>query len=261
MSTQPTQWRLDDAAAEYFEAHFVPAMFRAWAPVLAAAGGVSQGQHVLDVACGTGIVARVAAERLAGTGQVTGLDLNPSMIKVARGLGPEVEWHEGDATSLPFPDESFDVVLCQAGLMFFPDPGAALGEMRRVLRPGGRIAVHVWGASEGYDVASTMLEEVAGKEIADVFRAPFSMAEPDHVPGLFRKAGFESPKPRTYVEPARFSSLEAWVNTEIDGWVLKGRVDTAALLASAHVKLSPYVSGDGSVAIPMAGHVVSSSKE
>jgi ubiquinone/menaquinone biosynthesis C-methylase UbiE len=80
---EPTEWRLDDAAAEYFETHFVPAIFSAWAPILLDAGGVSHGQRVLDVACGTGIVARVAADRLAGAGEVTGLDLNSSMIKVA----------------------------------------------------------------------------------------------------------------------------------------------------------------------------------
>lgn len=260
MATEATEWRLDDAAAEYFEAHFVPAIFAAWAPILADAGGVTQGQQVLDVACGTGIVARVVADRLAGVGQVTGLDLNPSMIKVARRLRPNVDWHEGDATSMPFPDASFDVVLSQAGLMFFPEPVAALREMRRVLRTGGRLAVQVWGASQGYALAAEILEDVAGKEVSDIFLAPFSMSQPSYVPELLTKAGFDSPDVRTYEKPARFPSVEAFLKTEIDGWVLKGRVDVDALLPSAREKLKPYVGTAGNVAIPMAGHVITGSK-
>jgi ubiquinone/menaquinone biosynthesis C-methylase UbiE len=260
MESEPNQWRLDDAAAEYFETHFVPAIFAAWAPILVEAGGIGRDQRVLDVACGTGIVARVVADRLAGTGQITGLDLDPSMIKVARRLRPDLDWQVGDATRMSFPDASFDVVLSQAGLMFFPDPVRALREMHRVLRPGGRLAVQVWGASRGYEVTAAVLEDVAGKEVAEIFRAPFSMARPSCVPGLLTKAGFDSPELKTHEEPARFASVEDFLKTEIDGWVLKGRVDLDALLPGARASLAPYVGADGKVAIPMAGHVVTCSK-
>jgi ubiquinone/menaquinone biosynthesis C-methylase UbiE len=258
--SEATEWRLDDAAAEYFEAHFVPAIFSAWAPILVDAGGVSRGQRVLDVACGTGIVARVAADRLAGTGEVTGLDLNASMIKVARRLRPDLDWQVGDATDMPFPDASFDVVLCQAGLMFFPDPVAALREMRRVLRSEGRLAVLVWGESAGYELTAQLLEETSGKEIADIFRAPFSMASPNHVSGLFAQAGFDSPESETCEKPARFPSIEAFLRTEIDGWVLKGRVDVDALTPEARQRLQAYVDADRAVAIPMVSHVMTCSK-
>jgi ubiquinone/menaquinone biosynthesis C-methylase UbiE len=258
--SEPTKWRLDDAAAEYFEAHFVPAIFATWAPILVDAGGVAQGQRVLDVACGTGIVARVAADRLVEVGKVAGLDLNPSMIKVARRLQPHVDWYEGDATDMPFSDASFDAVLCQAGLMFFPDPVAALREMRRVLRSGGKLAVQVWGTSDGYELTAELLEETSGKEIADIFRAPFSMAEPSLLPELLAKAGFDSPQLETYEKPARFGSIEAFLRTEIDGWVLKGRVDVDALIPGARERLKPYVDIGGAVAIPMAGHVATCSK-
>jgi ubiquinone/menaquinone biosynthesis C-methylase UbiE len=254
--SETTEWRLDDAAAEYFEAHFVPAIFSAWAPILVDAGGVAPGQRVLDVACGTGIVARVAADRLAGMGKVAGLDLNPSMIKVARRLQPDVDWFEGDATDMPVPDESFDVVLCQAGLMFFPDPAAALREMRRVLRSGGKLAVQVWGKSEGYELTAELLEETSGMEIAAIFRAPFSMAPPFPLLELLAKAGFDSPQSETYEKPARFPSVDDFLRTEIDGWVLKGRVDVDVLIPEARGRLEPYVDINGAVAIPMAGHVV-----
>lgn len=257
---EATEWRLDDNAAEYFEAHFVPAIFASWAPILIDASGIAQGQRVLDVACGTGIVARVASDRLASVGEVTGLDLNPSMIKVARRLRPELDWREGDATEMPFPDACFDAVLCQAGLMFFPDPVAALREMRRVLCSRGQLTIQVWGASDGYEVTAELLEETSGKEIADIFRAPFSMAQPNLLPELLAKAGFDSQRSKTYEQPARFPSIEAFLRTEIDGWVLKGRVDVDALILRAQERLKPYVGADGTVAIPMAGHVVTCSK-
>jgi ubiquinone/menaquinone biosynthesis C-methylase UbiE len=257
--SEPTDWRLDDAAAEYFEAHFVPAIFATWAPALVDSGGVAQGQRVLDVACGTGIVARVAADRLAGVGEVAGLDLNSSMIKVARRLQPDIDWCEGDATDMPFSDASFDAVLCQAGLMFFPDPVAALREMRRVLRPGGTLAALVWGESAGYELTAQLLEETSGKEIADIFRAPFSMSQPSLLPEFVAKAGFGSSQSETDEKPARFPSIEAFLRTEIDGWVLKGRVDTDALIPEARERLKAYVDAEGAVAIPMEGHVVTCS--
>jgi ubiquinone/menaquinone biosynthesis C-methylase UbiE len=108
---------------------------------------------VLDVACGTGVVARTAADRMGGRGRVAGLDRNQGMLAVAGRLRPDLEWHEGDAAELPFADASFDAVLCQSALMFFPDRVAALREMARVAAPGGTVAVQVWDlleAQEGY---------------------------------------------------------------------------------------------------------------
>jgi len=178
------------------------------------------------------------------------------MLRVARGLRPSVDWREGDASRMSFPDASFDVVLCQAGLMFFSDPVAALGEMRRVLRPGGRLVVQVWGTSQGYDATAELLEEFAGRDVADVFRAPFSLADPSQARDLLRDTGFGSPEVQTYDVPVRFASLEAFLRTEIEGWVLKGRVDVDALLPRARERLKPYLKAEGVVAIPMAGHII-----
>ncbi|MGH7821530.1 MAG: class I SAM-dependent methyltransferase, partial [Candidatus Binatia bacterium] len=129
--------------AEVYESRFVPALFAGWALELVDFAGVAPGQAVLDVACGTGIVARTAFERMKGRGRVVGLDLNEAMLTVAGRVRPEVEWRRGDAADLPFPDRSFDAVLCQMALMFFPDRGRALGEMRRVVDAGGTVAVAV----------------------------------------------------------------------------------------------------------------------
>lgn len=123
-------FRLSFDAAEAYEATFVPRLFADWVPHLLDAAGVAAGQRILDVACGTGVVAREAADRLGEKGTVVGLDLNEAMLAVARRLRPDLEWRQGDVAALPFRDGSFDVVLCQAGLMFFPDAGQRCGRWR-----------------------------------------------------------------------------------------------------------------------------------
>jgi ubiquinone/menaquinone biosynthesis C-methylase UbiE len=140
--TEPESWQVSGDAAEVYERCFVPAIFGQWAPMVGAAR-VASGNRVLDVGCGTGVLARTAADRVAADSQVTGLDRNVGMLAVARRLRPQIDWRQGDATALPFADASYDVVLSQFALMYFPDRTAALKEMARVLRPGGRLAIAV----------------------------------------------------------------------------------------------------------------------
>ncbi len=124
-------------AAENYERFFVPLFGRPVADDLMGVAALKPGERVLDVACGTGVVTRLAAERTGAT--VTGLDLNPGMIEVAKSVTPDnmsIEWHQSSAEEMPLPDDAYDVVLCQLSLQFFPDKPAALKEMRRVLAPG-----------------------------------------------------------------------------------------------------------------------------
>lgn len=135
-------------AAENYERYFVPAIGAPLAADLVDAAAPQIGERVLDVACGTGVVARLAAERIGETGRIAGSDINRSMLEVARSLpaaGVSIEWHEADAESPPHADESFDAVLCQMGLQFVGNKGAALREMRRVLVAGGRAVINVPG--------------------------------------------------------------------------------------------------------------------
>ncbi len=174
--TEQESWQVSGAAAEVYEKCFVPAIFGQWAPQLVDATGVSSADRVLDVGCGTGVLARAAADRVAAEAQVTGLDINEGMLAVARRIRPGVGWRQGDATALPFPDDFFDVVLSQFALMYFPDRIAALTEMRRVLKPAGRLAVAVWGPLEratGYVVLTEIAERRCGRAAADVLTAPF----------------------------------------------------------------------------------------
>src|SRR5215203_942256 len=153
MDYHPPWHQVGANAAEVYERQLVPVMLAPWAPKLIDLAEVRPGAHVLDVARGTGVVTRLAAERVGSTGRVVGLDINTAMLSVARQLGPiggaTVEWLEASALEIPLPDSSFDVVLCQHGLQQFPNRPAALQEMRRVLARDGRLALCVWSRIQG----------------------------------------------------------------------------------------------------------------
>jgi SAM-dependent methyltransferase len=150
-------WQLDSNAAELYERYVLRYILGPWVPQLLDVVGLQAGENVLDVACGTGAVARVAAQWVGVSGRVTGLDLNAGMLAVARSQpvppGAAITWVERTALDTGLPDRSFDVVLCQQGLQFFPDGTGALREMRRVLVPRGRLAISVWRSTGVYNFA------------------------------------------------------------------------------------------------------------
>jgi SAM-dependent methyltransferase len=254
------------SAAEIYEAFFVPALFQQWPPQVAKAAGLAPGQRVLDIACGTGVLAREAARQVQPGGAVTGLDRNPGMLAVARRAAPEIEWQEGLAEQLPFRDGTFDRVLCQFGLMFFEDQAGALKEMRRVLRPGGALAVAVWDAidrSPGYAAMADLLERLFGPRIAAELRAPFALGEKAELRRLFDRAGLPSVRVDTLEGTARFPSIEAWVHTDIKGWTLADRIDDdqyRTLLAAAARDLQGFARTDGQVAFAAPAHVATATR-
>lgn len=256
------------AAATAYEALHVPALFAEWAPHVVDAAHVRAGDRVLDVACGTGVVARAAASRVAPDGSVTGVDANPGMLVVAERLAPRLRWQHGAAESLPFDDDAFDVVLCQFGLMFFRDRRAALRDMTRVLTPGGRMAVAVWESlerSEAYSIEVELLERMAGPAAADALRAPFVLGDRTELADLVRSAGVESVTVTTRRGTARFPSVRTMVEADLRGWLpLVGVILPEDLiqriLAEAERALGRYVTPAGTVEFGAPAHVVSGRK-
>ncbi len=264
-SAPPTPAPID--AATVYEEYYVPALFGSWAVRVADAAGIAPDDAVLDVACGTGVVAREAARRVGPGGTVTGLDIDPSMLAVARGIDPAIRWELGDAQALPFPDASFDVVTCQFGLMFFPDRILSIREMLRVVRPGGRIVVAVWSpldTSPGYATLVRLLARHLGEDSAESLRAPFDLGDADELTQLFARAGAPSAAISTRAGSARFPSIRSWVETEVRGWVgLSQEFDEArleALVGAAEQELASWVTASGDVQIPIEAHLVAVTK-
>lgn len=254
------------SAANIYEEFFVPALFGRWAGPVLDAAGLKPGDKVLDVACGTGVVAREAARRLGASHDVIGLDCNDAMLAVAHDIAPDIEWRTGKAEELPFEDRAFDVVCCQFALMFFEDRIAALREMRRVLKPGGRLAVATWDRVEnspGYDAMVALLQRLFGQRAADALRAPFVLGEPAVLVALAAEAGIEGAEIVTRQDVAVFPSIEDWVHTDVKGWTLADMIDDdqyRTLLAAAQAELAPFVATDGTVSFAASAHILSAAE-
>ena len=213
-------WQLDGSAAELYQHYLVPGITAKWAKDLVHRARLRGGEDVLDVACGTGVVARLAASKVA-SGHVTGLDLNAGMLAVARGVlneGAAVDWMEGSALDLPFPSGRFDAVLCQLGLQFFPDQPRALREMRRVVRERGRVAVSVYSPIErtpGANAFVSALDEVLGPEASRIKRGEHSFANPSQLEKLLDDAGFGTVDVQTVVQTISFPSVRDYVRFQL----------------------------------------------
>jgi SAM-dependent methyltransferase len=266
MSDPILQEQVDAAVA--YETLMVPALFGTWASKVADAARLRMEDRVLDVACGTGVLSREAVARTGSTGFVAGLDPGSGMLEVARRLAPAVEWRQGTAESLPFPDESFDAVVSQFGLMFFEDRRETLREALRVLTPDGRLAVAVWDRLDenpAYAAEVAVVERVAGRRAADGLRAPFSLGDRADLTALFGDAGVASVEVSTLQDTARFPSVRIMVEADLRGWLpLIGTVlpeeEIARILEEAEQILEPYVTIEGAVEFRTSAHIVTGAK-
>jgi ubiquinone/menaquinone biosynthesis C-methylase UbiE len=188
-------------SAENYERYFVPTIGVPFATALLDAAGLHRGERVLDVACGTGVATRLAAERVGLNGAVAGLDINPAMLAVARSVpssGAGIEWHEASAESLPLADGSFDVVLSSLGLQFVADKASALREMWRVLATDGRLAIATVGPTPPlFAILEQALARHVKPEVAGFMRAVFSLHEPQELEKLTSGAGFRDAEVRS----------------------------------------------------------------
>jgi ubiquinone/menaquinone biosynthesis C-methylase UbiE len=253
-------------AAEIYEEHFVPALFGQWALRVVDAANIQAGQRVLDVACGTGVLARAVAEIVGAGGTVTGLDVNEGMLAVARRNDQSVEWRLGRAEALPFDNDAFDTVVSQFGLMYFEDRRAALAEMLRVLRPGGGLAVAVWASLDeqpGCAALIGLLARLLGEQVAGAKRAPFVVGERSLLQALFDEAGAPEARITTQAGTAGFPSIASWIHTEIRGFTLANVIDDAQLerlTQQAETIFRPFVTAHGTVELVMSAHLITVTK-
>ncbi len=260
------QWHLSAQAAELYERYVARHILGPWAPLLVDAAHVGVGERVLDLACGTGVVARAAAQRVGSAGRVTAVDLNPAMIAVARSLPPPVgasiEWLERSALDLRLPDAGMDVVLCQQGLQFFPDKALAMREMRRVLARGGRLALSVWSGVGLYNGAvGDALARFVGDAAALQFCASRQVPAKEELQRLATEAGFSAVDVRVGRIDVHLPRLDEFTLDHLSATPvapLIAAIEPAArerIGASVMQELRRYADGEG-VTYPEETHVV-----
>ena len=206
--------------AEAYERFMVPSLFAPWSTYLIERANPQSSERVLDIACGTGIVARNVVPRVGSQGMVIGLDANPEMIGMARAIAERqhlpIEWHTSPAEQLQFPDENFDLILCQFGLMFFTDRHAALTEMHRVLKTGGRVILSVWQGLDRhpfYRAIHDVTERILGKSSV---QAVFSLGDANELRTLLTDSGFHHVTIESVSITARFQQPEEFLAWELD---------------------------------------------
>ena len=272
--TEQFGWQqLIRAGAEAYERYIVSAWMGEWAEALVDSAGIEPGARLLDVACGTGVVARKAAPLVGPGSRIVGLDNNEGMIRAAKHFANrdgmnDLEWRQGDAAAMSFDDGEFDTVLCQQGLQFFPDPTEALKEMGRVLAPGGTLAISVWRSLDRnpyFKILADVIESRLGKQSAAVFHASFSLGNREEVRSLLGDAGFCDIRIRLEVKVARYPSVDEFLPGYLSAIPIAAEIaamneaDRAEVLRSVTVLLHDYIDDDG-LAAPVECHMVTARK-
>ena len=261
-------WQMDASAPELYERYLVPAITSVWAEDLLDRLGPAKGESVPDVACGTGVVARRLAER-GHAGRLVGVDLNGAMLAIAQGKSNDIKWIEGSALDLPFASRSFDVVLCQLGVQFFPDRPQALREMARVLLPSGRLGLSVYSAIEHTPAAHAFvqaLDNFLGAESSRTKRAEHLSCGADAVGNWVRQAGFGRVRVETVTKQIGFPSALDYVRFQLTATpmaaLLKEEDDAGrervikAISDDVAARMDPSMLANGRLTFPQESFVV-----
>jgi len=266
MNSTATQEELE--AGRAYEALFVAAIFQPWTRHLVDGAHVKKGLHVLDVACGTGVLARHALSVSGTSGRVVGVDPAPGMIAAAREIEPAIDWILGSAEELRFGDAVFDCTVSQFGMMFFSDRHVAASEMFRVTKPGGSLAVAVWNSIENnpaYGAIISVLDEEVSVAAGDALRLPYSLGDSEEVTGIFKRVGFTDITVETKTELATFPGSRTMVEAELRGWLPLFDIHLtekkiADVLVKSDSKLSKYAAKSGEAVFPVSAHVLTAHK-
>lgn len=269
---QKSGWQLCNDGPEAYEKYIVPAFSGAWAQDIVNRAALRNGDRILDVGCGTGIVARYALKSLGESCRITGVDVNEIMLEKAREICPPdvtpIQWKQGNVMDLPFPDAAFDVALCQQGLQYFPDRHRALNEINRVLAAESRVVFSVWRPVEYLPFYSALLEaldQYVSVKAASMLASAFNLGDSTQLRGLFESAGFKNIIISLIIKQMRFSPLEDFL---VGGFIASPYANDILALEDSkreemfqmiHNSVSDYIDDHG-LAAPMECYVVSATK-
>ena len=255
-------------AGRGYESLFVPALFKVWTKHLVEGAQIQEGSHVLDIACGTGVLARSALARVGANGRVVGADPAPGMLVAAKEIQPAIDWVLCSAEALDVDDKAFDSVVSQFGMMFFKDRQKSAEEMFRSLRPGGSLAIAVWRSVEhnpAYADIISVLEEHVGTAAADALRLPYSLGDSDEVAAVLESSGFAEIAVEAKTETAKFPSSRQMVEAELRGWlplfdIFLSEDKINEVLTESDKTLGKYAGPSGEAVFPTSAHVFTARK-
>lgn len=253
--------RITDDLVKLHHDYFVPAVYAQWAHHIIDLSAIELGQSILDVACGTGTLARAAKLETGFSGRVVGLDTDERMLNEARKQGAGVEWQSGDIARLPFADNEFDRVTCQFALMFIKNRVAAIKEMLRVCKPNGFVCIAVWapiGHSRAYATLMELTRKFVGSKAASDLSQLWSLGDSGKMDSLLLSAGANEFECHQRPGITTFPSIETFVEAHLRAFsefYLISSESFNEMLKAAHRELGPFVIPDGRIAAELDAHI------
>ncbi len=265
-------WQLCKGGPDAYEKYIAPAFGNAWAQDIIDRAGLRQGEKILDLGCGTGIVARCAYKSLGDSVHITGVDVNEIALEKAREISAlnaaTIEWKQADVTALPFSNDTFDVLLCQQGLQYFPDRSCALNEIHRVLVNKGRIVFSVWRSIEFspfYYELQKILEAYVNPEAASILSSAYNLSDSVVLRTLLESARFKNIKIQPVNIQMRYSPLEEFLfgsffaSPFVNDILALEETKRKEMFQAIRKSIPDYLDGD-SLAAPMGCYVVCATK-